>query len=148
MTPSRHVSYHDRLLDRAVAFLPLPDPLPTIRRGPGPAYADLDYYAPLSNEIWLLPTSWRSGRTLGHELGHAFATLYLTSREWRTAAARLTGRPGLRWFWGSWNPLTHWKQPNEENFADAYARLFVDGVRTRRDRRLERFLRQARAAAP
>jgi hypothetical protein len=72
------------------------------------------------NTIYLLTTDWNNRFAFLHETGHAFASLHMTKAH-RTTAARIMGHPGLRWYWGSWNPLRHIKQPNEENFADWYA---------------------------
>lgn len=130
--------------------MPLPDPFPQVRLGPGPAYpapVALDYYDAADHTVWLLQSSWRSIDVFGHELGHAWAARKLTDRALRRRAGRLVGHPGLRWWWGTWNPLRHFKQPNEENFADAYARLFVHGPRTRADRRLLRFLLELQPVA-
>lgn len=135
----------------AEAHVPLPSPLPDILVGPGPAYPppnQLDYFEsrkedPYFNTIWLLPGSWNKRWVLGHEMGHAFAACYLTTRELRTEAGRIVGHPGLRWYWGSWNPLTHWQQPNEENFADVYAKLFCHEPQTKRQSRLLAFCHKA-----
>lgn len=148
--------HHRRWVAAATARrVPLPDPFPQVRLGPGPAYpapAALDYYqadraARDFHTVWLLQSSWRQIGAFGHELGHAWATMKLTDRTLRNRAGRITGRPGLRWYWRDWNPLTHYKQPNEENFADAYARLFEHGARTRADRRLLAFLHELQPVA-
>lgn len=122
--------------------LPLPDPLPEIRRGLGPAYPPgsiIDgYYDYSTHVVWL--ARWRDPETLGHELGHAWATLNLVTRELRQQAGAICGHPGLRWYWGRWNPLRRLGQPNEENFADVYMELFCHPPRTRRQRRLLAFL--------
>jgi hypothetical protein len=107
------------------AECPLP-PLPDIRHGPGPAYKELSYYDYDTDVIWLVHTDWLSREALYHELGHCFDRSHLTPGT-RRRAARIIGHPGLRWFWGSWNPLRHYKQPNEENFADAYCECCMGG---------------------
>ena len=76
--------------------------------------------------IWLVPQDWHSRFAFYHELGHCFDRNHLTPAT-RREAARIIGHPGLRWFWSTWNPLAHAKQPNEENFADAYAKACLGG---------------------
>ncbi len=103
----------------ATALVPVPEPLPAVVHGPRRGYP-FSFYDEADHSICLLPTDWMSRFAFYHELGHCFDRMYLTP-ETRRRAARLIGHPGLRWWWGSWNPLRHVKQPNEENFADVYA---------------------------
>lgn len=113
------------------AHCALPDPLPDIRLGPAPGYEDnpLSGYEVATRTIHLIRSDWHSRRTLGHETGHCFADTYLVTRELRNEAARrFTGHPARRWYWGNWNPLTHWQEPNEEPFADLYSQAFVGAV--------------------
>ncbi len=135
----------DHVETLATFCVPLPEPLPEIRRGPKPGYP-WSCWDREPRIVWLVPADWHDRPSLRHEFGHCFADTYLTTRALRQRAARLCGHPGLRWFWGTWNPLRHIKQPNEENFADLYAqcaarpggypafRKFLRDVKERADR--------------
>lgn len=104
--------------------VPLPHPLPNVSKlsDGEAAYSTTDppLRQGLASEISLLPTDWHSRFAVLHETGHAFDFQHMTKED-RIRAARILGHPGLRWFWSTWNPLTHVRQPNMENFADWYA---------------------------
>lgn len=120
---------------------PLPDPLPDVRLGPGPAYHKFSYYDPDARTIWLLLTDWHSPYAFYHELGHCFDRTHLNDvLRHALVQERIVGRRGRPWFWGRWNPLRHVLQPNEEFFADAYAEVARGRVRSR----LKAVLREAR----
>jgi hypothetical protein len=100
------------------AKVPVPNPMPKfIHLKTSYWYS---HYFPQGNSIFLLPTDWESPFAFYHELGHAYDQLMLTKQD-RIAIARIIGHPGLRWWWGTWNPLKHARQPNMENFADWYS---------------------------
>jgi len=120
-----HIRY---TLDRADC--PLPDSIvfskTRIKLGVCPAYRHLpksqwvSCYDVETDTIWLNTEDWHNDFALYHECGHVFDLQHLTDED-RKELRRIMKHPGLRWFWRNWNPITHWKQPNMENFADTYA---------------------------
>lgn len=104
--------------------VPLPFPLPWVQKISQEHTFSFTAFNRVTNqwEIRLLPTDWHSQFAVLHETGHVFDAQHMTKAD-RMAAARILGHPGLRWFWGTWNPLRHVRQPNMENFADWYAQV-------------------------